>query len=235
MRQQVTRLRPDTFAYPAGPGEPPSRASRVNESFKIEMIRALDVMFALAALIIFAPLMLILAAAIAIMDPGPIFFAHKRIGLGGKEFYCLKFRSMAVDAEQRLQALLASDERAREEWARDQKLRNDPRITPLGQFLRKSSLDELPQLFNVLRGEMSLVGPRPIVRNEVPRYGRYFGHYCAVRPGITGLWQISGRNDVSYRRRVAFDVTFTRVLSTRLYLRILVATVPSVLLQRGTY
>lgn len=207
----------------------------LDDSIKVELIRALDVLFALSALLIFAPLMLVLALFIAILDPGPIFFAHKRIGLGGREFYCLKFRSMAVDAEQRLQTLLASDERAREEWARDQKLRNDPRITSIGQFLRKSSLDELPQLFNVLRGEMSLVGPRPIVRNEVARYGRYFEHYCAVRPGITGLWQISGRNDVSYRRRVAFDVTFTRLLSTGLYLRILVATVPSVLMQRGTY
>lgn len=237
MRQQVTQLRPNAFTCTAPDGRTtkPSWSLRISDSLKIEVIRALDVIFALAALVVFAPLMLILVAAIAILDPGPIFFAHKRIGLGGKEFYCLKFRSMAVDAEQRLQALLASDERAREEWARDQKLRHDPRITSIGQFLRKSSLDELPQLFNVLRGEMSLVGPRPIVRNEVARYGRYFEYYCAVRPGITGLWQISGRNDVSYRRRVAFDVTFTRVLSTRLYLRILVATVPSVLLQRGTY
>lgn len=237
MRQQVTPMRPNAFICtgPDGRATESSWAWRITDSLKIEVIRALDVIFALAALIVFAPLMLILTALIAILDPGPIFFAHKRIGLGGKEFYCLKFRSMAVDAEQRLQTLLASDERAREEWARDQKLRNDPRITSIGQFLRKSSLDELPQLFNVLRGEMSLVGPRPIVRNEVARYGRYFEHYCAVRPGITGLWQISGRNDVSYRRRVAFDVTFTRVLSTGLYLRILVATVPSVLLQRGTY
>ena len=235
MPQQGTELRSGTFVYAGARGRGSQESTRLFNSLKIEVIRGLDIVFALTALLIFAPLMLLLALAVAILDPGPIFFAHKRIGLGGKDFYCLKFRSMAVDAEQRLQALLASDERARAEWAKDQKLRNDPRITPLGQFLRKSSLDELPQLFNVLRGEMSLVGPRPIVRSEVPRYGRYFEHYCAVRPGITGLWQISGRNDVSYRRRVAFDVTFTRALTTGLYLRILVATVPSVLLQRGTY
>ncbi|WP_333604858.1 sugar transferase [Novosphingobium sp.] len=235
MPQQGTELRSGTFVYAGARGRGSQESARLFNSLKIEVIRGLDIVFALTALLIFAPLMLLLALAVAILDPGPIFFAHKRIGLGGKDFYCLKFRSMAVDAEQRLQALLASDERARAEWAKDQKLRNDPRITQLGQFLRKSSLDELPQLFNVLRGEMSLVGPRPIVRSEVPRYGRYFEHYCAVRPGITGLWQISGRNDVSYRRRVAFDVTFTRALTTGLYLRILVATVPSVLLQRGTY
>lgn len=237
MQHEATRLR-TKFFNDSGTNSRQTFSvwpARLDDGIKVEMIRALDVIFALSALLVFAPLMLMLALFIAILDPGPIFFAHKRIGLGGREFYCLKFRSMAVDAEQRLQALLASDERAREEWAQDQKLRNDPRITSIGQFLRKSSLDELPQLFNVLRGEMSLVGPRPIVRNEVPRYGRYFEHYCAVRPGITGLWQISGRNDVSYRRRVAFDVTFTRLLSTGLYLRILVATVPSVLMQRGTY
>jgi Sugar transferases involved in lipopolysaccharide synthesis len=237
MRQEATRLSSNAFVKNAAvtPASNSAWLSGARETLKIDLIRGLDVMLALGALIVFAPLMLLLAAAIAIMDPGPIFFAHRRIGRGGKDFFCLKFRSMAVDAEQRLQALLATDERAREEWARDQKLRNDPRITPIGQFLRKTSLDELPQLFNVLRGEMSLVGPRPIVQNEVDRYGRYFDHYCSVRPGITGLWQISGRNDVTYRRRVALDVTYTRALNTKLYLRILAGTVPSVLFQRGTY
>ena len=131
--------------------------------------------------------------------------------------------------------LEASDPIARLEWEKDHKLRNDPRITRLGSFLRKSSLDELPQLFNVLRGEMSLVGPRPIVDAEVVRYGRYFADYCSVRPGITGLWQISGRNDVSYRRRVALDVAFARARSRSLYVRILAGTVPSVLVRRGSY
>lgn len=237
MRQQATRLSSSTFVQ-AGARAQTGRSSWWNEAretIKLDLIRGLDVIIALTALLILAPLMLLLAAIIAIVDPGPIFFAHRRIGRGGQEFYCLKFRSMAVDAEQRLLALLASNEQAREEWARDQKLRDDPRITSIGQFLRKSSLDELPQLFNVLRGEMSLVGPRPIVQNEVNRYGRYFDHYCSVRPGITGLWQISGRNDVTYRRRVALDVTYTRLLTTKLYLRILAGTVPSVLFQRGTY
>jgi exopolysaccharide production protein ExoY len=142
---------------------------------------------------------------------------------------------MAVDAEARLSELLKNDPVARLEWDRDHKLKNDPRITPIGNFLRKSSLDELPQLFNVLIGEMSLVGPRPIVIGEVARYGRYFQQYCSVRPGITGLWQISGRNDVTYRRRVAMDVTYARAQSYGLNMRILVGTVPSVLFARGSY
>ena len=140
---------------------------------------------------------------------------------------------MRTDADERLHHLLASDPQARIEWARDHKLRQDPRITPLGVFLRRSSLDELPQFLNVLRGEMSLVGPRPIVEAEIPRYGRYFVHYCANKPGITGLWQISGRNDVGYRRRVAMDVIYARRRSIGLYLWILLATAPAVLLRRG--
>ncbi len=142
---------------------------------------------------------------------------------------------MAIDAEQRLQQLLATDATARAEWALDHKLKRDPRITPLGQFLRTSSLDELPQLFNVLRGEMSLVGPRPVVQAESVKYGSRFKAYCSVRPGITGLWQVSGRNDVSYRRRVAMDVLYARYKSLPLDFKILLLTVPAVLLKRGCY
>ena len=194
-----------------------------------------DVCVALVALAFFLPLMMLIAALIFVSDPGPIFFAHRRIGKGGRHFHCLKFRSMAVDAERRLAELLASDPVARAEWARDHKLRHDPRITPIGAFLRKSSLDELPQLFNVLRGQMSLVGPRPIVDAEAMRYGRYFAHYCSVRPGITGLWQVSGRNNTSYRRRVAIDVAYSRSRSAVLDMKILAMTVPSVVLARGSY
>lgn len=199
------------------------------------LTRAMDVAVALVALVFFLPLMLLIAAIIYASDPGPIFFAHRRIGKGGRHFRCLKFRSMAVEAETLLTDLLASDPDARAEWARDHKLKHDPRITAIGGFLRKSSLDELPQLFNVLRGEMGLVGPRPIVDAEVLRYGRYFVHYCSVRPGITGLWQVSGRNNVSYRRRVAFDVTYSRSRSALLDAKILALAVPSVMLARGSY
>ena len=195
----------------------------------------IDIVIVIAALIFIAPLMALIAAAIYLQDGGPVVFAHRRVGRSGRHFYCLKFRSMASDAEARLAQVLANDPAAREEWARDHKLKNDPRITRLGHFLRRSSLDELPQLFNVLRGEMSLVGPRPIVDAEVPRYGRRFARYCGVKPGITGLWQVSGRNDVSYRTRVAMDCAYARAKSVPFDLWILFATIPAVLLRRGSY
>jgi lipopolysaccharide/colanic/teichoic acid biosynthesis glycosyltransferase len=195
--------------------------------------RGFEIVVCAVALVFLAPLFLVLAAAIRAGDGGPVFFSQVRIGKGGRRFNCLKFRSMAPDAEDRLAHLLQSSPVAREQWRRDHKLKDDPRITPIGRFLRKSSLDELPQLLNVLRGEMSLVGPRPIVAAEVPRYGRYFQVYCAVRPGITGLWQISGRNEVSYRRRVALDVLYVRRRCFRLYMLVLLATVPTVLSRRG--
>lgn len=197
--------------------------------------RILDIIFALAGLIFVGPLMVVVAIAIKVQDGGPIFFGHSRIGYDGKSFRCWKFRSMVVDAEARLTALLARDPEARREWEADQKLRRDPRVTLLGRILRVSSIDELPQLFNVLLGEMSLVGPRPIVTVEIARYGRRFAQYCSVRPGITGLWQISGRNDVSYRRRVAMDTVFATSLSLSLYLKILFATVPAVMKRQGSY
>ena len=201
----------------------------------VDPSRMLDMIVALIALFFFLPLMLIIAALIYLTDRGPIFFAHRRIGKSGRHFHCLKFRSMAVDAEVLLSDLLATDPAARAEWARDQKLKHDPRVTQVGAFLRKSSLDELPQILNVLRGDMALVGPRPIVEAEALRYGRYFAHYCSVRPGITGLWQISGRNNVSYRRRIAFDVAYSRSRSALFDIKILALTVPSVVIARGSY
>jgi len=198
--------------------------------------RALDVTIAVLALVFLAPLMIGVALLIWSRDGASPVFAHRRIGRDGRRFHCFKFRSMVVDAEARLLQVLATDPDARAEWERDHKLRNDPRVTKLGLFLRKSSLDELPQLFNVLRGEMSIVGPRPIVDAEIPKYGRRgFKAYCQVRPGITGLWQVSGRNDCEYRRRVALDVVYARAKNPLLDLRIMVATVPAVLLRKGCY
>jgi lipopolysaccharide/colanic/teichoic acid biosynthesis glycosyltransferase len=196
-------------------------------------LRALDVAVAIAALLFVLPLLAGIALGLRLFDDGPILYAHARVGRGGKEFACLKFRTMAVDSEARLQALLAVNPSARREWELYQKLTSDPRITRIGRFLRSSSLDELPQLLNVIAGEMSLVGPRPIVRGEASRYGRYFHAYCSVRPGITGLWQVLGRNRVSYRRRVAMDVLYIRRRSVGLNLRVLLATVPAVLMRRG--
>lgn len=199
------------------------------------LTRALDVVVSLGLIFLLAPLMITIALLVMVTDAGPVFFGHRRLGRDGRTFRCFKFRSMVSDAEARLSNLLAADSAARAEWERDHKLKNDPRITPIGAFLRRSSLDELPQLFNVLIGEMSLVGPRPIVDAERGRYGRYFSVYCQVRPGLTGLWQISGRNDVSYRRRVALDVAYARSQSFALNLKIMMMTVPSVLRAHGSY
>ena len=195
--------------------------------------RLLDVLLAGSALLFLAPLMLLVAIAIRLTSRGPALFRHRRIGRGGRPFHCYKFRSMVADADMRLAALLARDLRARREWERDHKLAKDPRITWFGRFLRRSSLDELPQLFNVLGGSMSLVGPRPIVDAEVARYGRYFAEYCRVAPGITGLWQVCGRSTTSYRRRVAMDVLFVRRRGLSMYLHVLARTVPVVMTGHG--
>jgi lipopolysaccharide/colanic/teichoic acid biosynthesis glycosyltransferase len=220
---------------------PPSR-SRSRSGVAVDkgypdqsLTAALNIAIALFAVLFLLPVMLLVAFCVYAQDGGPILFAHRRIGLNGRTFHCLKFRSMAVDAQERLAVLLASDPVARAEWEKDHKLRDDPRVTALGAFLRKTSLDELPQLFNVLRGTMSLVGPRPIVEAEVVKYGRRFDAYCAVKPGITGLWQVSGRNDTSYRTRVALDCVYARRRSVGLDAYILACTVPAVLMRRGSY
>ncbi len=199
------------------------------------VIRLLDVTIAAMAIIALLPLAIILILVIKLSDPGPAVFGHARVGRNNRSFRCLKFRTMVMDAEDRLIALLTNDAVARAEWILNHKLTDDPRITRIGRFLRTTSLDELPQLWNIVRGEMSLVGPRPIVVEEVERYGRYFADYTNIRPGLTGLWQISGRSNTSYRRRVALDVAYSRSYDVKLYLRILVLTVPAVVLQRGSY
>jgi|SRR5579862_4181411 len=198
-------------------------------------VRALDVAIALGILIFALPLLIAIAVIVRAQDGGSSVFAHERVGRGGRMFKCLKFRSMVLDSDRRLAELLASDPYARAEWERDHKLKCDPRITRVGAFLRRSSLDELPQLFNVLRGEMSIVGPRPIVTAEISRYGRRFQSYCAVKPGITGLWQVSGRNDVAYRRRVAMDTIYARKKSLVWDIKLLLLTVPAVLFASGSY
>ena len=197
--------------------------------------RLLDVLVAVPAVILFLPLMLLVAAAIVLERRGPVIFRHERIGKNGSKFLVLQFRSMRVDADGALARHLERDPAAAEEWRRDHKLRDDPRITRLGRVLRKTSLDELPQFINVLRGEMSIVGPRPIVVEEVGRYGRYMSAYCSVRPGITGIWQVSGRNEVTYRRRVLMDALYARRKCVLLDVKIILATIPAVLTRRGSY
>jgi len=196
--------------------------------------RVFDVVASAALIVLFGPLLLAIALAVR-CDGGAALFGHRRIGVGGTSFRCWKFRSMVPDAEAVLAHTLATDPEARAEWERDFKLRNDPRVTPLGQFLRKSSLDELPQLFNVLKGEMSLVGPRPIVAAEVERYGLAMEEYRACKPGITGLWQVSGRNDVDYAERVELDRRYAWSWSLKGDLMILVRTLGVVARRSGAY
>lgn len=196
--------------------------------------RGLDLTAGIALLFLLAPLMLLIVALIRTGDGGPAFYRQTRIGRGGRTFRCWKFRTMACDADEALRQLLASDLAAAREWSESQKLTLDPRITPVGSFLRRSSLDELPQLFNIIAGDMSFVGPRPIVAAERERYGEAFNHCFSVPPGLTGLWQISGRSDCSYATRVSLDSQYASEWHLLLDAKILVRTVPAVLTQKGS-
>ena len=204
-------------------------------SDRYRLKRTLDIVGSLAALILFAPLLVIISLVIWSADNGSVIYSHDRLGRGGRRFRCLKFRTMTMQADECLSQLLLSDGAAREEWLAIQKIRRDPRITKLGRFLRRTSIDELPQLYNVLRGDMSLVGPRPIVHSEVAKYGRYFADYSAVKPGITGLWQVSGRNKTTYRRRVALDVIYSRRASLGMDVWILLSTIRAIVRADGCY
>jgi undecaprenyl-phosphate galactose phosphotransferase len=193
---------------------------------------AFDHVVAMILLILLAPLLVALTFVIR-LDGGPALYRHRRIGAGGRNFDCIKFRTMVLDADRVLRHTLDQDPAAAEEWDATQKLHNDPRVTRFGQFLRRSSLDELPQLLNVLRGEMSLVGPRPIVRAEIARYADDIDYYYETKPGLTGLWQVSGRSDTSYPRRVRLDVWYVRNWTLWHDIAILLKTIPAVFLQRG--
>jgi lipopolysaccharide/colanic/teichoic acid biosynthesis glycosyltransferase len=197
--------------------------------------RTLDILGAGALLLLALPAFLVIAALVK-LDGGRAFYAHERVGRDGRLFGCLKFRSMVMGADRRLAALLATDADARAEWEATRKLKNDPRVTWIGRVLRATSLDELPQLINVLRGEMSLVGPRPVQASELAAfYGAAAQHYMAVRPGITGPWQISGRSDTSYAQRVALDVAYATQPSILTDVKILLRTPAAVLARRGAY
>jgi exopolysaccharide production protein ExoY len=197
--------------------------------------RAMDLILAVPVAIFIAPFFLMIFALLKIMDPGPVLFVQRRCGANGRTFECYKFRTMRVDAQERLEQLLASDPAAAAEWATFQKLRNDPRVTLIGKILRKSSLDELPQLFNILRGDMSIVGPRPITSAEIHRYGSKFHFYTAVRPGVVGLWQVNGRNSLTYDQRVAMDIDYVVNWSIWEDVKIVAKAIPVVLFARGAY
>ena len=203
-------------------------------AFDLAIKRAFDICVSATGLIALSPLLLVVALAIKAHDGGSVLFGHPRIGFGGKPFRCWKFRTMVPSADEALANHLATDEEAAREWAQSFKLKRDPRITYFGRVLRETSIDELPQLLNVIKGEMSLVGPRPIVAAEVKKYGRRFAKYIAVRPGLTGLWQVSGRTQLSYRRRVAIDTNYVQCYSFGRDLAILLRTVPAVILRHGS-
>ena len=199
--------------------------------------RAGDVFFALTVLAIGSPLLVLIALVVKFTSKGSIFYSQRRIGRGYKGFGCLKFRTMRKGADQILRDILERDPLLRDEYQRDFKLKNDPRITPIGRFLRRTSLDELPQLLNILKGQMSVVGPRPIVWDELERYGRQMDVVLSVRPGLTGLWQVSGRNNLPYETRVKLDLYYVRHRTFWLDLRIILRTIGVVLLpmDRGAY
>ena len=194
--------------------------------------RGLDILLVLFALPLILPLIAILALLV-MMDGAAPFFGHKRIGRNGKEFRCWKLRSMVPDAEARLLVYLASDPVAQREWTQNFKLEKDPRITRLGNILRKTSLDELPQILNILKGEMSFVGPRPVTAKEMDFYGTASAQYQSVRPGLTGLWQVSGRNDISYADRVALDVRYARDCSMMMDIGVFLRTVGAIVGRTG--
>jgi Undecaprenyl-phosphate galactose phosphotransferase WbaP len=210
-----------------------SEPRRPNPRNSFTAKRALDIAVASLALLFVAPLLLIIALLVRLQDGKAAIFSHTRYGQNGRTFKCLKIRSMVPDAAERLQELLERDPDAKREWELTQKLTHDPRITPLGQFIRATSIDELPQLINVLKGDMSLVGPRPISLSERSKYGENFADYCSVRPGITGLWQVSGRSNVSYPERVRMDTAYALNRSFWGDIVIMLKTIPAVLKSDG--
>lgn len=196
--------------------------------------RAFDIIGSLAIIILSSPLLIYIALKVK-KDNGPAIYGHERIGKGGHSFKCLKFRSMVTNSKEVLEDLLRSDPEANKEWNETFKLKDDPRITDIGKFLRKTSLDELPQLFNVLKGEMSLVGPRPIITAELERYSDEVDYYLLSKPGMTGLWQVSGRSDVDYETRVYLDAWYVKNWSMWNDIAILFKTIGVVLRKDGAY
>lgn len=249
LRQLIARSR-DYFVVPAIRGLPLEgmtsfhtfshevmllRASNHLKQLPSQLMKRLfDYVGASLLLVLSSPVMLCLLLRLK-LEGGPLLFWHERVGRNGKSFLCPKLRSMTVDADQRLEALLNSCEQSRAEWAHSQKLKNDPRITPLGRFLRETSLDELPQLWSVLRGDMSLVGPRPVTRAELQRYEDQVSYYMQVLPGITGLWQVSGRSEADYSTRVALDVWYVKNWSLWTDVVILLKTASVVVRRKGVY
>lgn len=212
-------------------------SSTHNLTFKVNLIikRIIDILFVIIVSPIVIPIMLILTIVVKVSSKGPVFYGHKRVGKNGKEFKCWKFRSMVVNADKMLDKLLAENPEMKKEWDKDCKLENDPRVTKVGRFLRKTSLDELPQIINIFTGEMSLVGPRPVTEPELVKYGKYKDYVLSVTPGLTGMWQVSGRSDTGYEERISFDSYYIQNWSIWLDIWILIKTVWVVIKGKGAY
>ena len=209
----------------------------IHRTIYIKIKNIFDFIFSLIFLIFGFPLFFLIAVLVKFSSRGPIFFLHKRIGKNKKYFYCIKFRTMHPEANDILDNLLSKNEAIRYEFEKTHKLKNDPRITPLGKILRKTSLDEIPQFLNVLKGEMSIVGPRPIVDEEIKKYKSSLNKVLSLKPGITGLWQVSGRNNLSYKKRVFLDSLYVKNLNFLLDFRIIIRTLGVILFpnDRGAY
>lgn len=198
--------------------------------------RIFDILFSLSILVLFTPIFLAIAIAIRFSSKGPIVYSHQRIGRGGKKFGCYKFRTMYPDADTKLKSILESNPELKNEWESSYKLKNDPRVTPIGSFLRKTSLDEFPQFWNVLKGDLSVVGPRPVIRDEIVKYyGEKAGKVLSVRPGLTGLWQVSGRSNISYDSRILLDEEYINKQSLSLDIKLVLKTIPAMLSSKGAY
>lgn len=225
---------------PWSPTFVPAAVSRVEQAFQAPLAvhatpvggavkRAFDITIAFTTLLLMMPLMILITLLIYASMGGPVFFVQRRVGFNRRDFGCLKFRTMVPDADERLRAHLATHPDAARAWSEAYKLKNDPRITPLGQILRKSSLDELPQLFNILIGDMSCIGPRPVIADELERYGPYQREYLRAKPGLTGMWQVNGRSNTTYTHRVNCDRYYVRRWSLFLDFAILFKTIPAIL------
>jgi Undecaprenyl-phosphate galactose phosphotransferase WbaP len=208
---------------------------KLKMSWNLGIKRFMDLFLVIAGGLVILPMLLFIALLVKISSPGPVLYGHERLGKNGKRFTAYKFRSMAIDSEERLRRLLEADSAVREEWEANHKLRNDPRVTGIGKILRRTSFDEFPQLINILRGEMSLVGPRPIVDAEIQKYGEDYSRIFSVKPGLTGLWQVSGRSDTDYRDRVSYDTYYLQSWSVWLDLWVLFKTFGVVITGKGAY
>lgn len=209
--------------------------SKLTSPGNIILKNIFDYLLSLSGIVVVLPIFGLISLCIYIDSPGPIIYKHLRVGKNGKLFYCYKFRTMMVNAQEELERIFEKDPLAQAEWQSLFKLKDDPRITKVGKFLRRTSLDELPQVFNVLKGEMSLVGPRPIVEEELVRYENNVAEYLAVTPGITGYWQVHGRSDTTYEERVKMDVWYVYNWSMWLDIKLLWMTISKVWNQEGAY